>query len=181
VNDLTQYLAIREHIKTGDLLQWQSNSLLGRLIRAKTQKDRRLYETVHDINVNHSSLAVRMIEESTGDLRVFTTESLEKGTVPAFLSVRLQQYDGKAWWYPLKEEWDSARIVISRRAFEYLGIGYDYWAIIKYLFNRTPKLDSKHLYCNEYCCLCWGVELDTAKSPNWLPNLEIFKNPVRIL
>jgi len=181
MNNLKEYIAVREQIKTGDLLQWHSHSLLGEMIRRKTRKDRPTHEILFDIDVNHSTLAVRMTETSSGDLRVFTTEALEKGTVPAFLSVRLQQFDGKVWWYPLKDEWEAARSVISRRAFDHLGIGYDYFAILKQLFNFTPKLDTKNLYCNEYCCVCWGVDLETAHNPNWLPNLGIFKKPVRIL
>lgn len=180
MDNLKLYKKYRDLIKTGDLLQWRSNSLLGKAIRAKTSKDRRSYEVWAGINVNHSSLAIRMIEESTGDLRIFTTEALEKGTIPAFMSKRLEAYDGSVWWYPLKGEWDESRPVISRRAFDNLGVPYDYFAIAQQLLGFTPKQGGNALYCNEYCCVCWGIEQDTAHNPNWLPNLGIFKEPVRI-
>ena len=180
-NQLSLYLAARGQMRTGDLLQWKSNSLLGAAIRLKTQKDRREHEVENDINVNHSSLAICLTEKESGDLRMHTNEAMGGGTIPAFLSVRLQQYNGSVWWYPLSDELDEQRIGIGRRAFENLGIGYDYWAIAKQLFGIHPKIDGSRLYCNEYCCVCWGIKGATAKSPNWLPNLGIFKEPVRII
>lgn len=185
-NDLSLYLDVRSQMRTGDLLQWHSNSVLGKMIRTKTHKDRPKYEVENDINVNHSSLVICLKEVESGDLRIHTNEAMEKGTVPAFLSVRLQQFDGHVWWYPLNDEIEGIfnvdRIKIGRNAFEYLGVGYDYWAIAKKLVNIKTRIDIRKLFCNEYCSVCYGVRTGSvARSPNAMPRLHIHKTPTMIL
>jgi len=180
-NDLSLYLAVRDQIRTADLFQWHSNSLLGFAIRWKTQKDRPHYEVEHDINVNHSSLASCLIEQESQELRRYTTEALEKGIIPNFLSVRLENFNGSVWWYPLKDELNDQRAEMAKREFASRGIPYDYRAIVKLMVGIQPKIDNRNLYCNEACCVAWGIKADTARNPNWLPNLGIFKEPVKIL
>lgn len=182
MNDLTIYNEIRSKMRSGDLLQWKSNSMIGSVIRWKTRKDRRHYEIEHDIDVNHSSIVIVMKETESDDLRVFTNEALKYGTVPNFLSVRLRDFDGHVWLYQLDDsKFINTRPNISRRAFELLGVPYDYKAIVRQFVNSVPAIDTESLYCNEYYMSCLGISADRANNPNWLPNLNIFKTPVKIL
>jgi hypothetical protein len=169
MNDLSRYEAVKDQMKTGDLLQWHSDSLIGWAIREKTGS-----------NVNHSGLVIRLQEYEGLERRRFTHEALEHGIVMNLLSRRLEQFDGEAWWYPLKDEWNEKRQAIGERALSFTGIPYDYPAIIEQLFGDV-KADSAQLFCSEMCFLAYGYQ-GTAPNPgNLVSTLKIFKEGVKIL
>jgi hypothetical protein len=165
--DLTKYNQIKEQMKTGDLLQWRTNSIVGALIRWKTNS-----------NVNHSSLVIRLSEYEGLERRRFTMEALEHGTVLNYLSRRLEQYDGEVWWYPLRDEMDASRKAIGERASALIGIPYDYMSIAKQVVGRVSA-DARSLFCSEYCFLSWGYT-GVAPNPGQLPGLGIFKEPIKL-
>lgn len=178
-NDLTIYDAVRDEMKTGDLLQWRSRSLIGAMIRLRTQAKRPAYETERGINVNHSSLVVRLGEYEGLERRRFTTEALEHGTVLNLLSRRLESFDGEVWWYPLNDELNPGRTLYGERALELIGIPYDYGSIVRQIVGKVSS-NARELFCSEYCFMVWGFA-GKALTPNEIPELGIFKTPVRIL
>jgi hypothetical protein len=167
-NDLSKYLAVRDLMKTGDLLQWRSNSLIGALIRWRTGAE-----------VNHSSLVLRLREYEGQDHRRFTTEALENGTVLHLLSRRLEDFDGECWWYPLKDNWNDKRQAIGEKALALIGIPYDYGSIVHQIFGAVST-DARALFCSEYCAIAYGIEGE-APTPADMPRLGIFAEPVKIL
>jgi len=169
MKDLTRYMAVRGQMKTGDLLQWKTNSIIGALIRWRTGAD-----------VNHSSLVIKFSEYEGADMRRYTTEALEHGTVLNYLSRRLYDHDGECWWYPLKDEWDNnRRTEIGERALELIGLPYDYGSIFKQIFGKVSA-GARSLFCSEYCYLSYGMN-GQAPTPADMPGLGIYKEGVKIL
>jgi hypothetical protein len=165
-NDLEIYALVRPEMKTGDLLLWSSNSLIGAAIRWFSKS-----------TVSHASLIIPL---SGMDVpRMFTTEALEDGIVPNFLSHRLRVYDGECYWYPLKDEWDDARAMIEYRAFQYIGVPYDYLGVLKNAFGKV-SMEGRKLFCSEYVYKCYGRE-GMAPTPGDLMRSEIFKEPTRLI
>jgi hypothetical protein len=147
---LTTYHSVRNRMRTGDLLQWRSDSLIGAAIRWRT-----------GANVNHSGLILELKEyEDPFCSRRWTSEALAHGVYPVLLSRRLERFTGQVWWHPLKD--DSLRIGIGRRMVECFGIGYDYSSIFRQIFGRVST-DIKNLFCSEYCYHCVGGE---GEAPN---------------
>jgi hypothetical protein len=161
------YDDIKHLMKTGDLLLWRSNSLLGAAIRFFSHG-----------NVNHASIVMCFPDYQGDDYRRWTTEALEHGTVLNFLSRRLNEYDGQVWWYPLKDEWDQQRCIIGRRALSMIGIEYDYSSLFKNLLGKVSA-EARRLFCSEYYFLALGME-GKAPTPADLPGLGIFKPEVQI-
>ena len=169
------YRLYRDAFRTGDLLQWRTNSLLGAAIRWKTGAD-----------VNHSSLVVRLKEYEGLERRVFTVESMEgAGVQLQLVSRRLENYDGSVWWYPLRKEFNHLRQAIGEYAFERSGIPYDYMSLVTQLIKRSVVCEEA-LFCSEYCywaygksgCLPIGWEVENAPYPGEMPDLKIFDEPV---
>jgi hypothetical protein len=167
MKDLSAYMSVRHQMKTGDLLQWHSNSLIGAIIRWRTHS-----------NVNHSSLVLRLDEYAGKEDRRWTTEALEHGTVVDLLSRRLADYDGSVWWYPLRDELEGKRKSIGEKALELIGVPYDYGSIIKQIFGRVSA-NARRLFCSEYCYISYGYS-GKAPTPADMPNLGIFKAPIKI-
>lgn len=134
---LDSYYANRDRMKTGDVLQWDSDTLLGDGIQARKGGD-----------VNHTGLVIRLQEYEGEERRVFTLESLENGVVLNLLSRRLEQFDGHVYFIPLKDDYDPQRGKIGERALSCVGIPYDYPAIIKECFGNA-KMDMTRLFCSE--------------------------------
>jgi len=168
MSKLIKYNEIKDDMRTGDLLQWRSPSIIGRLIRWKTGS-----------NVNHSSMVIRLKEYEGRERRRWTTEALEHGTVLNLLSRRLNDFDGECWWYPLKDEWNEKRGEVGERSVYFIGIKYDYKSLFAQLFSKVSA-DARRLFCSEYCYIAYGF---TGKAPNpgEMPGLGIFKEPVQIL
>lgn len=183
--DMSLYNANRPNLKFGDLLQWSGTSVLSKAIQSKTENDRPQYEKDHDINVSHSSLLVTMPIYEGMEHRVWTTEAVENGTVLHLLSKNLDSYNGKLWWYPLKDDIgsDDFRKQVGIIAFELIGIPYAFEDLFTQLAGRV-KIDIKKLFCSEYCQVCYlGINMAIGKvalNPNQMATLGIFKEPVLI-
>lgn len=164
---LPSYELNRDQMKTGDLLLWRSNSLLGVIIR-------RFSKGI----VNHASLLVRLSEYEGIERRVFTSEALEHGIVLNLLSKRMKEYDGDIWWYQLKPEWNVERTKIGERAFEYMGTPYDYDSLFKNAICKVSAEATK-LFCSEYYYICLGQK-GKAPTPQDLISFGWFNKPVLI-
>jgi hypothetical protein len=168
MNDLTLYNSIKDQMKTGDLLQWESDSFIGWAIRLKTNS-----------NVNHSSVVIKLAEYEGLERRRFTDEALEHGVVLNYLSRRLENHAGHCWWYPLTDSWDGERQLIGERAMSFIGIPYDYDSLFKQLVGSVSA-DATKLFCSETCFLSYGFS-GKAPNPGQMPSLGIFKEPIQIL
>jgi hypothetical protein len=156
MNDLTVYQSLRGQMKTGDLVEWRADSLLGEAIRLKTGYD-----------VNHSGIVVVLDSPYSGLQRVFTFEALGDGIDVTFMSVKLRDWKGKAYWYALKEEFWNQILSIEEKAFSYIGVPYDYAGLVEQLVGRVQVGDHK-LFCSEYVYICNGGT-GTAPVPGELP------------
>lgn len=169
MNDLTKYNEVKSLMQTGDLLQWQTNSLIGKLIRWRTLSE-----------WNHSSLIMRFSDYEGKECRRFTTEAVAEGVVLNLLSRRLGNLDGAVWWYPLDEtKCRLTRAQVGENAMKYIGTGYDYQSILRLILKRVSD-EANKLFCSEYCAICLGHE-GPALHPGEMPSMGIFKEPVRLI
>lgn len=137
MRDLSQYEGVQPMMRTGDLVEWQSNGLIGRGIMSVTGRQ-----------VSHSSLVVLLPYQ--GSARRYVIEAIRTGLEFHLLSDNLRHYDGKAWWYRLKPQYDCKRDVIGTWAFDKLsqGVGYDFGGVLGQLFGRV-SLDAGRYFCSE--------------------------------
>lgn len=163
MNDLSRYNQVRNEMKTGDLLQFSGSGIVSGIIKLRTGK------------FSHSSL-VLIIDEYD---RRMTMTAENRGVYPVPLSDYLAGYKGRAWWYPLTDDWDPRRYDIGGRALDMSGTAYDWGSLIRQALVKVSAGASR-LFCSELCFLAYGY---TGKAPNpsEMPGLGIFKDPVRIL
>jgi len=135
---MNDYLKYRKEMKTADIFEFASDSILGKLIRMKTGYD-----------VNHTSLLLKLNEFDSLKSRVFTLESLSSGIELHLLSERVDKFKGSIYWYQLKSQHDEHRSNIASWALEQIDKKYDYWSILANLFGKV-NIDSKLYFCSEY-------------------------------
>jgi hypothetical protein len=137
MRDLSQYDNLRPLIKTGDLVEFASNGIIGKSIMAVTGK-----------GVSHSSLVVRLPYMDSP--RRYIIEAVGTGLEFQLLSDVLQHYDGRAIWYGLKSEYDCKRDQIGEWAFCELSKHkkYDFGGLFAQLWGRV-SLDSRKYFCSE--------------------------------
>ena len=168
-DNLSQYMAVQHLVSTGDLVEWRSESMVGRAIRLFTRQE-----------VNHSSLVVRLPYECCE--RRFCIEALERGLEFRLLSRRLLGHAGQAWWWRLKPEYDPLRDQIGRWAFDMLSEnrGYDFGSLFAQIFGRV-SLDARRFFCSEFydaMLLHFGMapaDPAGARRPGEFGNLGIFE------
>jgi hypothetical protein len=154
-NDLSIYQSVRDQMRTGDVLQWHSNSLLGELIRERKGGD-----------INHTGLIIRLAEYEGLERRVFTLEALENGVVLNLLSRRLESFDGRVYYHRLLSYYDFQRQLIGERALSCLGIPYDYPGIMKECFGNA-EMGLNKLFCSETAWYALtGKTTGEAPDPN---------------
>lgn len=151
-----QYVKIRDLIKTGDMLEWSSPSILGKTIRLFTGRD-----------VNHTSLAISFDDYfKDGVNHKFVLEAEAGGIELNLISKLLTDYKGKCYWYQLKPELDSYRQSIGSYALLQIGTKYDFGSLLKNAVSRV-NADAKKLFCSEYyyMALCEAGILSKTKVP----------------
>lgn len=181
MNDLTKYLEIREEMKTGDLLLWQTENLLGTLIRLRTGK------------FTHASLIIRMAEWEGQERRRYHIEAGPKGFYPAILSNEIQTYGGHIWWYPLKDEYNPFRTALGLKMTSMFGIGYDFLSLARNIWGRV-RPNAKKLYCSEGAYMTYDDSKiinpnceymrkhgGWSPTPSDLPLLELFKKDTQFI
>lgn len=145
-NDLSNYLKIRPILKTGDAIQWGSNSIIGKIIR-----------TVTDSKVNHTAMVIRF--PTYNQDRIFIIEALNHGLVLNSLSNRLLSHKGEVYHLPLVPMPKSLRTKIGKTALDNKGkrIKYDYPSLVRNLFGRVEKNNSK-VFCSEF----WYITIEES-------------------
>ncbi len=189
MNNLDLYFKHRKQIKTGDAIQWKSETALGYAIRwfGKIPKSR---IRTPGVNVNHTSLAI--VFSAFDKERRYCTEALEHGIDVNILSVRFAKFKGKVWWLPLLNRYDTEviRNCIGGNALAHIGIGYDYIDVFKQT-RRKVMVDKKRLFCSEHYYLSVNeafkqlgipeVHMLFAPQPHNIPEMGIHKTGIRIL
>jgi hypothetical protein len=137
MRDLSQYDGLRSIIKTGDLVEFASNKIVGQTIMKVTGK-----------TVSHSALVVRLPYNNSP--RRYIIEAIRTGVEFQLLSDVLQHYDGRVIWYGLKPEYDDRRDLIGEWAFQELSQHkqYDFGGVLAQLWGRV-SLDSRKYFCSE--------------------------------
>lgn len=173
MDKLSLYKLYRKEMKSGDLLEWGSASLIGGLIRLFTRK-----------KVNHSSLLLNLDTFSGLKNRRFVLEALEHGIELNLMSMRLEDFKGKVYWSALKPEYDGCRDQIASWALDKVGTDYDYRSLFANMFGMVNQ-DAKKFFCSEFYhmalfnagILPGGV----ASRPGEFEKYMIHEPPVRIL
>ena len=170
------YEEIRNDMKTGDMLAWHSNSLIGAGIRWKTVPSGIPKDS--PLSINHTSTIIRLKEYERLQRRVFITEALENGVVLNLLSKRLEEFDGYVWWYPLKRSWDAERQIIGERLLSVVGTKYDYRSIFKQLFGSV-SVDLRQFFCSEHHYFGLGFS-GIAPNPYELCLKDYYKEAINL-
>lgn len=140
MNNLSDYYMARDRIRTGDPIQFASDTGIGKVIQWWTKSE-----------VNHTAMAIRFKDFEEEVDRVFIIEALEHGLQLSSLSERLKTQKGRAYWLPLNEQFNLIRKKIGGNGLLYLGnrIKYDYQGcILGNMFGRAKK-DATKLFCSE--------------------------------
>jgi hypothetical protein len=170
-NDLTKYRLSRDQMQTGDCLLYSGRSLIGKLIEFFTRS-----------KFNHARLVLRIDQNAGLDHQVWTLEALADGITLGLLSRVLETYSGHAWWYPLKDEYDSLRNRMGEWALSKVGTPYNYEALISNALTHVAY-NPDYLRRSEFNQGAWE-EVGIVKSaktlrPNEIPKLRIFKEPYK--
>lgn len=132
------YEIVKDLFKTGDVLGWDGRNILHATIDSFTGGD-----------VGHVSQIIRLSEYEGKERRRFHSEATAKGVMMSPLSNALEDYVGKVWWYPLKDEWDPFRGEIGEKMIALMGRGYDYPTLFKKAVF-SPECDDREVICSEY-------------------------------
>jgi hypothetical protein len=135
---LELYNAVKDKMKTGDVIGWDGRNILHATIDCFTKGE-----------IGHVSQILRMSEYEGLERRRFHSEATARGILPSPLGTHLKDYTGIVWWYPLKDEWDSKRGEIGERMLALMGRGYDYTTLFKMAVVH-PFVDDRELICSEY-------------------------------
>ena len=135
---LDQYLANRDLMKTGDMLEWRSSSLLGKAIRMFTKKD-----------VNHTGTVFIIPPQNNEDeAHVYTLEAAPKKYESNRLSACLEKFEGEVYWYPLNKYLDALRNKGIGWLLEQDGKEYDYGSLFRNMAGSV-NTDARKLFCSE--------------------------------
>jgi hypothetical protein len=139
ITGIERYKIYRRYLRDGDILEWGSDKIIGRMIRMFTKKD-----------VNHTGGVIRMkeFENEPGD-RIMTTEATEKGFCINYLSRALEGYKGRVYVLPLKSPGlDNYRRSIVRCELDMVGIPYDFGGLFSNMFGRV-SMNARQFFCSE--------------------------------
>jgi hypothetical protein len=173
MNNLSKYNLLRDRIRTGDLVEWRTNSLLGWLIRLRT-----------GAKVNHSSLVVKFDYDEC-EQRRYVLEANAGGIELHKLSTRLQNHNGKAWLLKLKPEFNLHRNKILGWAIDKVDTKYDYGSIFKQI-TANVSVDGNRYFCSEFIQAAWTYAkilppFETAIQPGDFGKWGLTEKEVEIL
>ena len=182
MNNLEMYNLQRANMRTMDLIQWSSNSWVGKAIRWRTGG-----------LASHSGVV--MCFPDLNRERKWTLEAVGKGLVLNPLSTVLERYDGQAWWHPVVSGLEMEAMFAANWMMERVGTHYDFGGLFRNLFGKVSA-NAAAMFCSEAIFLGWQfaaihlgvklikhlIEIKTAPVPNDLPLLKIYeKEGIRII
>jgi len=148
--DGKHYQALRNEIKTGDILLFRGRKVLSGVI-----------EHLSDSPYSHIAILVRW----HGRVLAFQSDLRGVEILPA--SRLVYQYDGGVDWWALKSEYRDRSFAEDRlfdTALTLLGVKYGYWKLVglalRILFGRTLNPKDAHatpdtLFCSQFVSLCY--------------------------
>ncbi len=148
------YQTARPHVRSGDLIAFESKSLIGRLIRSWTGS-----------RYAHVGVAMWLVAGGA-EPRLFLLESREGVGV----TLRLLSQAGPCWFIPTMIDWNTE---VNRFVWPNLGTAkYDWGSIWRRITFRQPKRNSVY-YCSEFAgevLMRGGFPVDVAafKDPGEL-------------
>lgn len=198
------YENIKDTLRTGDLLQWKTNSV-----------GFWLYRVCVGSQYNHSSMVLRLPELEGGPEKRFTTDAhVLGGTAIKRLSKKLYSHRGQIWLYRLQDNIsEEKRKEIGRKALQEIGKSYDLksllcssacitfkrFALVKEFLPQKCfssglckfcKADDTKLFCSEYMFFAYqpvtpaGAQMKfeekRAPHPNDIIGLPLFTKEEKI-
>ena len=167
--DIDKYKDCRAGMRSADMLEFSSRSIIGGIIRYKTGYD-----------VNHSAFIFRCDEYD----RIFTLEALSLGIDIHILSTRLKEFDGSVYWYPLKQEYDKYRYDIMHWALNQIDKKYDYPSLFANIVSKV-NVDSRLYFCSEYVQAGYKkpgmIKTEKAIVPGGFAKYNLHYNRIKIL
>jgi len=147
------YDKIWPYIKTGDKVEWRTESMLGALIRMRTRTNR-----------NHCSICINYDEEDEPRRHIIEANEFIQLNL---LSDRLREHKGTAYWAPLKSRYDDRRGIIKNWALEQRGIPYDWGGFFACVLGRI-FYDVRRFICSEFLCAAL-VNAEIIEQPKVSP------------
>ena len=175
---LIRYYFNRPNMNNGDLLEFATKSCIGSAIRWVTKKD-----------VNHTALLWCVDEFKNIKDRKFIMEALNEGIELNLLSLRLKEYKGDVYWYPLKPKFHAYRDTVASVCLLAEGrtdeLRYDYVSLVRQLFGKVSVDVSKNSFCSEFAQ--WvlqksGILMKQAQAlrPGEFSDLGIYEPRIKI-
>jgi hypothetical protein len=125
------YRRLRPHVRSGDLIAFESKSFSGRMIRAWSGS-----------RYAHVGIAM-WLSASGARPRLFLLESRGGYGV----TMRLMSSAGPAWYIPTRIEWNAD---VNRFVWPLLGTaGYDWISVMRRCFFLPPRRNGVY-YCSEF-------------------------------
>ena len=100
------------------------------------------------MDVNHTSVIAVMRLDGDIRRRVFIYEADEKCVHIAYLSTRIKDFKGHAYFVPLRRKYWPIRNEIANQLIDLSGTPYDYKSLFTNAIKRS-ELNSDELYCSE--------------------------------
>lgn len=179
VKGMDRYAIYRSFVRTGDVIEWRSDSVIGFLIRMITGND-----------VNHTGGIIRLSDMhfqktyNTQEDRIFSPEARANGFQLTYLSEQMKKFMGKAYLLPLRPELERYREKIAQEQMKFIGIKYDYDGLFKNILGYVSA-DMERLFCSEAIFISFvnarllvnGMAFrpgDFEKTGLFLPRVRIF-------
>jgi len=170
--DLTTYKTMRPLMESGDMVEFASPSMIGRLIRIFTKK-----------KVNHTALVLNLEKYEGLKDRRFLLEALEHGIQLSLLSKRLKEFKGRAYWSKLRDEFEYDRQGIAAWAIQQVGTKYDYRSLFKNMFGKVNQ-DARAYFCSEFYHMSLAhvgiLQRGKAARPGEFGKFNIHKSTVEL-
>lgn len=155
MNKTPNYDALRDAMMTGDVIAFQGSDFFAKII-----------QKVSGNIISHVGVVIRF-GGFDADHRNYILESVtDKGVCLIPLSLKLQTYRGRAWWYPLKSDVTEAqRGIIYEFMMKQLGVPYDFRnisEITKQVLKKIVRMkqgmtmeDANQMICSELCAFAF--------------------------
>jgi len=168
----------RDEMENGDLLEFATDSIVGKTIRFFTGKD-----------VNHTSILWCVDQFKNVRDRKFIMEALTHGIELNLISQRLTKYKGCVYWYSLKDEYNKYRDEVASICLLAEGrtneIKYDYLSLFRNMFGKVSVDVEKYSFCSEF--VQWVLQESGilekqphALRPGEFDNLGIYKKRILV-
>ncbi len=164
MKNLFLYENMKPSIKTGDLIEWKSRSILGWIIRRFSP-------------LSHTSMVCCLSQyRDNTEMRRYVIEAEANGVEPNLLSVDLSRFNGEAYWLPLKSKFDSYREYMGELAQDFIGVKYDYSGLFRNVFGHVSA-EADKLFCSEMAFLIYQKAIPMEKFPREAMDLYMADAP----